>query len=256
VAEDLASHVAAERAFSLDDSGTVVAVDSAGDALGHGTALARIILAAAPDAELLVARIFDERMVTQPAVAAAGLDWLVGEGARMVNMSFGLRHDRGVLREACARAVSAGAILLGAAAARGAAVYPSAYPGVIRVSGDARCAPDELSTLGGGQADFGAHPRPSQGFTGAGPDGGASFAVPHVCTVIAAYLAERPEADRDAVWRRPLSRPGKTDVAGWLRGFWGCVASGGWQRSPSRGSSGWPAPCSSRRSLAWRLPSP
>lgn len=197
---DLGRCVAGRRGFALDASGAVVEATAESDDLGHGSALARIVLAAAPEARLLIARIFHHRMVTQPAVAAAGLDWLVGAGVCLVNMSFGLRHDRAVLAEACARAQARGAILLGAAAARGPAVYPGAYPGVIRVSGDARCAPEDISTLGGAQADFGAHPRPSEGFDGAGPAGGASFAVPHVCGLLAALLAERPGSDRAAAW--------------------------------------------------------
>ena len=68
------------------------------DALGHGSALARVILQHAPGAALLDARVFGASRRTTPEAVAAGLDWLREEGARMVNMSFGLRHDRAVLR--------------------------------------------------------------------------------------------------------------------------------------------------------------
>ena len=198
VAAELDARVVASRRFRLDPAREVEGLAGGGDALGHGTALARVIVAGAPQARLLDARIFEGTMATSAAVAAAGLDWLVAEGADLVNMSFGLHEDRAVLRQACARAAAGGAILLGAAPARGAPVYPGAYADVIRVSGDARCGPDEVSVLGGGQADFGAHPRPSQGFEGEGPGGGASFAVPHLCAILAAFLGRHRQAGHAA----------------------------------------------------------
>jgi hypothetical protein len=201
VAAALGERVAAARRFRLDAGREIETAPGGGDDLGHGTALARIILAGAPTARLLDARVFDDAMVTSAAVAAAGLDWLVAEGAALVNMSFGLRHDRAVLAEACARAAQGGVILLAAAPARGAPVYPGAYPEVIRISGDARCAPGQISALGGGQADFGAHPKPSQGFEGAGPAGGASFAVPHAAALLAAHLGQHPQTDQAAARR-------------------------------------------------------
>jgi hypothetical protein len=198
LAPELAPSVAAGRRFALDDHGEVAAGPVEADRLGHGSALAQVILEAAPQARLLDAQIFHTSIATTPAAAAAGLDWLVGAGARIVNMSFGLRHDRAVLRRACAEAAAAGVILLAAAPARGAMVYPAGYPGVVKVSGDARCAPGEVSTLGGRQADFGAHPRPLGDADDAGRSGGASFAVAHLCGLLAGFLTQEPDADRAA----------------------------------------------------------
>ena len=198
LAPELAPSVAAGRRFALDGQGEVAAGPVESDRLGHGSVLARIILEAAPQVRLLDAQVFLASIATTPAAAAAGLDWLVGAGARIVNMSFGLRHDREVLRRACAEAAAAGVILLAAAPARGAMVYPAGYPGVVKVSGDARCAPGEVSTLGGRQADFGAHPRPLSDADDAGRSGGASFAVAHLCGLLAAYLAREPDADHAA----------------------------------------------------------
>ncbi len=198
VTPELAPSVAAGRRFALDGHGQVAAGPVESDRLGHGSALARIILEAAPEARLHDAQVFLTSIATTPAVVAAGLDWLVGAGARIVNMSFGLRHDRAVLRRACAEASAAGIILLAAAPARGAMVYPAGYAGVVKVSGDARCAPGEVSTLGGRQADFGAHPRPLHEASGSGHSGGASFAVAHVCGLLAAILTQEPDADRAA----------------------------------------------------------
>ncbi|MDH3593923.1 MAG: S8 family serine peptidase [Rhodospirillales bacterium] len=197
VAPDLAPAVEDARSFTLGEAGRVTAGPVEPDRLGHGSTLAWIIAGAAPEARLLDAQVFLASHATSPAVVAAGLDWLAGRGARIVNMSFGLRHDREVLRRACDSAREAGVILLASAPARGAMVYPAGYQGVVKVSGDARCAPGEISTLGGAQADFGAHPRPLAGAPGAGQSGGASFAVAHLCGHLAGYLAERPGAGRD-----------------------------------------------------------
>ncbi len=117
MAAELGARVIASRRFRLDPAREVEGLAGGGDELGHGTALARVIIAGAPQARLLDARIFEATMATSAAVAAAG-----------------------------------GAILLGA------------------------------------------HPRPSQGFEGEGPGGGASFAVAHVCALLAAFLGPHGQA--------------------------------------------------------------
>jgi subtilisin family serine protease len=176
VAAALGTPVRASRAF----------VDGLGpDPHCHGTAVARIILQHAPGAALLDARVFAERQRTTPEAVAVGLHWLHEEGARIVNMSFGLRHDRAVLRGAVAAARAAGMILVASVPARGGPVYPGSYPGVIRVSGDARCAPGEISALGGAPADYGACPQDMEG-----RHGGASFAAAHLTGLLACHLSQ------------------------------------------------------------------
>jgi hypothetical protein len=53
-----------------------------------------------------------------------------------------------VLREAVSRALDSGVLVVAASPARGQKVFPAAYPGLIAATGDARCAPGELSRLG------------------------------------------------------------------------------------------------------------
>ena len=178
----LSAHLRASRAF-VDETRP--------GPYGHGTAIARIILHHAPGAAVVHAQVFGARQRTTPALAAAGLDWLRAEGARIVNMSVGLRHDRAVLRHAIAGAQAAGMILVASAPARGAMVYPGGYAGVIRVSGDARCGPDEISALGGGPADYGACPHDTEG-----RPGGASFAAAHVTGLLASHLSKTSHESR------------------------------------------------------------
>ena len=183
----VAAHVRASRGF----------VDKPGPGpFGHGTAVVRIVLHHAPDAPLLCAQVFGSRQRTTPEVVAAGLDWLRQENARIVNMSFGLRHDRAVLRHAVTRAQAAGMIVVASVPARGAMVYPGGYAGVIRVSGDARCAPGEISALGGDPADYGACPKDMGGRLG-----GASFAAAHVTGLLASRLSEPDHDPRDLLDR-------------------------------------------------------
>jgi len=192
----LAGTVHAGRRFSLDGQGYVQIEAPQEDVLGHGSRLAGIILDHAADAVLLNAQVFTDRLTATPAAIAAALDWLVESGAALISMSFGLRQDRPVLARAVARAVEAGVSLVAASPARGARVFPAAYPGVIRVTGDARCGAGELSALGTAQADFGACVRAAQGPAGTAPIAGASFAAAHVSGLLARWLASGGAAAR------------------------------------------------------------
>jgi hypothetical protein len=175
IATDLAQSVAATRSFTPDLPAT---------ASTHGTTVAAIILHHAPQARLLDAQAFDGAGRAAPAAIAAALHWLIAERAALVNLSLGLRHDRAILRSAVAAAQAAGLLLIAATPARGAPVYPAAYPRVLRITGDARCAPDDLSALGGSPADYGACPHDLTG-----TPGGASLATAHVTGLLARKLA-------------------------------------------------------------------
>lgn len=188
-----ADRIVASCGFRLDAASELAACAAGPDRLGHAGAVAAAILASAPQARLLVAQIFFERLVTSAAQAAAGLDWLMDQDVALVNMSFGLAADRAVLREACARAVARGVLLVASAPARGDPVFPASYPGVVRVTGDARCASGELSALDRPRADFGAPVRAANGAAG------ASIGAAHVTGEIARYLAAGGDPDVVAV---------------------------------------------------------
>jgi len=171
------------------------------DTFGHGTAVCDVILHYTPKLALYNAQVFDGRGVTTAASVAAAIDWLVQEKVPVINLSLGLREDREILKIACAKAAAAGIILIAASPAQGAATYPSAYPGVIRATGDARCAVGEISFLDSLQADFGGcargispdqNPPPSQASqarqAGEPNIGGSSIGTAHVSGQVAAYL--------------------------------------------------------------------
>lgn len=190
-----AHRVAHAAAFMLVDGQPRCGAVSA-DRLGHGSALIDVMATLAPAARFAVAQVFGARPVTSAAQVAAAIDWLAASGVRLINLSLGLTEDRAVLRAACVRALRAGVVLCAAAPARGTQVYPAAYPGVFRMTGDARCAREEISHLQTRHADFGAHVRPLDGRVAGG---GASVGCAHLAGHIARYLCSGGDARLTAV---------------------------------------------------------
>ncbi|CAM3993974.1 hypothetical protein CCOS865_04648 [Pseudomonas reidholzensis] len=156
------------------------------DQLGHGTAVVACLQHEAGTLPLLLAQVFHAHGSTSALQVAAALLWLVEQGVRVVNLSLGLQQDRPVLRQACAEAQAAGVLLCASSPARGAAVYPASYPGVVRITGDARCSPGQWSWLGSAQADFG-------GYVGSQQRAGASMACAALSGRIASMWGEEPQ---------------------------------------------------------------
>lgn len=187
----LQDRVLAARCFVADGGDAM-------DRIGHGTRTLLAMAALAPQAGFVVAQVFGEALRTDMATVARAVDWLVGEGATVINLSLGVRQDHAPLRAACERAVASGCLLVASTPARGEPVFPAAYPGVIRVMGDARCAPGQHAALGLPHADFGACVLP--------PDGdrahaGASLGCAHLSGRVASLLAAGVAPTRDAVWQ-------------------------------------------------------
>lgn len=168
------------------------------DRNGHGTRTLQAIAIGAPGVRFAVAQVFGEALRTDGDRVAQALDWLVEQGAAVVNLSLGVRRDHAPLRAACERALAQGCVLIASTPARGEPVFPAAYPGVIRVMGDARCATGQHSALLLPHADFGACVLP--------PDGdrthaGASLGSAHLSGRVAALLAGGLAGGREAVWQ-------------------------------------------------------
>lgn len=178
--------VVAARRFVEGGDGIIRDVPVEADAIGHGSEIARILLENNPGVDLLIAQVFAEQRKCSTAQVAAALDWLVGCGAAVVNLSFGIRQPDVRLRLACERASTAGTILVAAAPARGAPTFPAAYPFCIAVSGDARCSNAQISWLGTAAVDFGAYPF---AVSGNPQNGGASFAAARIAARIAGLLS-------------------------------------------------------------------
>jgi hypothetical protein len=190
-----AAHAAA---FVVHD-GRVECRESVADPTGHGSRIAELLISG-QRLELLLGQVFTTLGPTSGAAVAAAIDWAVERCVDLVHLSLGLAGDRAVLGLAVQRAIDAGCILVAAMPARGAPVYPAAYPGVIRATGDARCAPHELSALR--PWFFGGCPRleiargMANGHAEGGASGGASIGAAWVTHAI---LQEPPLAAPAAV---------------------------------------------------------
>jgi len=175
----------------VDSGDRVDRAATVADASGHGTRIAGLLSHERPSLELLLAQVFAAARTTSAATVAAAIDWCLSEGCSLLHLSLGLGDDRPVLAAAVARAVAHGLPVVASVPARGATVYPAAYPGVIRATGDARCAPGEISWLG--PASFGGCPRLDAVAGGAaGTAAGASIgaaAVTHALVAASSPLA-------------------------------------------------------------------
>ena len=189
-APNQAEWISDSAAFILQDD-ALWQSDSKPDQLAHGTKIIDVIHHCAPDAKLLIAQVFKERFTTTALQVAAAIDWMTEQQVDVINLSLGLRTDREELREAIAASVEAGILVCASSPAKGDPVYPSAYPGVLRATGDARCDQSEWSLLSTQYADFGAHVRCLEGSIA-----GASIGTAYMCGHIARYLGQHPEANR------------------------------------------------------------
>jgi subtilisin len=119
----------------------VVSATGEGDLVGHGTAVAGIIHALAPEAELLSIRVLGQDNRGRGAAFAAGLDWAIKSGASVVNMSLSSRSDAyfALLHELADEAYFANVLLVCAANNVSVASYPSLFASVVSVAAhDAR----------------------------------------------------------------------------------------------------------------------
>lgn len=139
---------ALDAAAFADEGGRVARREPVADLSGHGSRVAQLFTAGDVALQLLLGQVFLDARPASAAALAAAIDWAVAARADFIHMSLGLGADRAVLAAAVERAVGAGCFIVAAMPARGGLVYPAGYPGVIRATADARCAPGELSHLG------------------------------------------------------------------------------------------------------------
>jgi thermitase len=131
------------------------------DKYGHGTHVAGIVAAKAnntigvagvcPDCSILDVKVLNDSGAGSSSVIANGISWAASNGAKVINMSLGLRVSSRTLEAAVNNAWSQGAVIVAAAGNAGtqAKIYPGAYPNVIAVAAtDNNDAKASFSTYG------------------------------------------------------------------------------------------------------------
>lgn len=171
----------------------------------HGQTMRVLLEHAAPAAEILSIPVFDADLCTSARIVATAIVRAIVENTDLISMSLGLTEDRAILRDACERAIAANIVLVASVPARGQTVFPGNYPGVIRATGDARCAPGEFSHLATRQADFGAAPHAVDLFGPDHPVRGASCSAARVAGHLAALMTAYSISDRDSLIQRLAS---------------------------------------------------
>jgi thermitase len=126
--QNLADKVVAEVNFT--DSPTT------DDLYGHGTHMAGIIAAIAPECRLMNVKVADDSGRCKPAVVARGIIWAVDHGAKVINLSLTMIASPD-LEEAVNYAWSQGAIIIAAAGTKGGSEpsYPAYYVNCLAVAG-------------------------------------------------------------------------------------------------------------------------
>ena len=106
------------------------------DLSGHGTACAGIIHSIAPEAEIYSARVLGRDMRGRAIQFAAGLDWAIDAGIRVINLSLSTSREEyyALFHELADNAYFKNAMLVSAVNNMPVASYPSLYSSVVSVA--------------------------------------------------------------------------------------------------------------------------
>ena len=187
------------RVVPGDDGPRVVDDPDPSDLVGHGTACASIIHGIAPAAELVSIRVLGaDNRAAGPAFAAA-LEWAIGEGFGVVNLSLSSRSEAMAERfhELADDAYFANTVLVAAANNLAGPSYPSLFAAVVSVAAHDVADPDVWFYNPAPPVEFGAHGLDVDVAWRGGTRiraTGNSFAAPHLAGRAALIRAEHPDA--------------------------------------------------------------
>jgi subtilisin len=212
----LARSVRVELAADPEDDPVILGDEDGTDVVGHGTACAGIIHAIAPGADLVSVRVLGPDNRGKGIVFAAGLDWAIGQGVGVMNLSLSSKSDAlfALFHDLADRAYFANALLVCAANNVPGNSYPSLFASVISVA--AHDLPDPAAWFYNPSppVEFGAHGldvnvawRGGSRMTATGN----SFAAPHIAGYAALIRAKHPEAtpfEVKAILAATASSPG------------------------------------------------
>jgi subtilisin len=182
-------------AVELVDGEPQIVADVAGDLFGHGTACAGLIVAQAPEVEIVSVRVLGADLKGRGAAFLAALEWAIERGVDVVNLSLSSRSEAlfGDFHDIADRAYFAGITLVSAANNTPGASYPSLFSSVVSVAAHEEADPWRWYYNPRPPVEFGAW---GVNVPIAWKDGGStvatgnSFAAPHV-SALAALLRSR-----------------------------------------------------------------
>jgi subtilisin len=182
---------------NVDDEITITD-DDAGDLCGHGTACAGIIRSFAPECELTSVRVLGAGYTGSAKVLLAGLEWAIGQGFDVVNLSLSTTKKQyvGRLHELADEAYFRRAMVIASAHNMPVESFPWRFASVVSVGSHESTDPYVLY----------ANPNPPVEFFARGLNveiawlggetitaTGNSFATPHVAGLCALILSKHPE---------------------------------------------------------------
>lgn len=130
------SHIGKELdglAFRVNRDGWIELHEDVRDYLGHGTAVTAVMRHMAPDADILVGKIFDEKLACYPSVLAEAVDWAVDKKAHIINLSLGMSQNYEVVKEACDNALEKGIAIVASYNEQNGLRWPANNPGVFGI---------------------------------------------------------------------------------------------------------------------------
>lgn len=178
------------------------------DRMGHGTAVAALIHALAPHAELFAIRVFDHSLATSVHRVERAIDWCLENKINIINLSLGTTNQdhRVIFSAAVQRVQFAKAVLISAFEMNGKPMLPGSMPGVIGVRAD-KALPREKYSYEEyeGRRVFSASPYPLDipGVPREHNLNGVSFAVAHITAHLARLCSMQ---EHEGNWEEFLMR--------------------------------------------------
>lgn len=170
-----------------------------GDAAGHGTACAGVVLTIAPDSDIHSIKVLGSAGIGDGDSFLAGLEFAIKQGHRIINLSLGTTKPQyaAPLRDLLDRAYLAGCIVVSAANNLPQPSFPSVFSSsLIAVSKDAEQDPFKFGFRFGEVIEMtapGVNVRTTWTGNSHKTVTGNSFACPHVSAVLALLLERYPE---------------------------------------------------------------
>lgn len=194
----------------LSEQGRQSLVRDTQDTIGHGTAIADLVLQVAPAVRVVPVKVFQDKLETSPGLVARAIHWAIEANAKIINLSLGTDNPNAVhtLYAACQHAREAGCIVV-AAGDRAETCYPAMLDPVIGVRSIAHLKRFGVTYEVGAALEFGARgtnqPARSLGGTVRNHDG-SSYAAAIVSGCIARLVDQFGDIRLDEV-RELLADP-------------------------------------------------